>query len=182
METAAPEASTTNTASTKAEEAVNPYAFFGAETPDNSGAGKTIGCAHFWLGNEYNNGMNAGYCEYLEAKGYKINATNAMNNTSQQVSDIENFISSGVDGIIICGGERDAFVDVANKAKEAGIPVVCCDMVLPASDYSISADNYAGGVMLANYLLSQMNGEGKVAIIGGAGWKSLGSREEAKQP
>jgi ABC-type sugar transport system substrate-binding protein len=142
------------------------------------GEGKVIGAAHFWIGNDWNNELNRGYSEYLEALGYTINITNAQNSTAQQKVDIENFVASGVDGIIIAGGEASAFAEVSMQAKAAGIEVVCIDMVLPGAVASVSADNYTGGIQLGLFLVNQLNGEGKVALLVDPGWQSIALREE----
>ncbi len=149
---------------------------FAEESVEQTGDGKTIGVAHFWLGNDWNNNVQDGYTEYLEARGYKVTSTNAMNSTEQQITDIENFISSGVDGIIIAGGEQDAFYTVAKQAIDAGIPVVCCDMVVPGNITSASADNYTGGAALGVFVAKHLRGEGKVFFLT-ATWKSMLIRE-----
>ncbi|MDR0875069.1 MAG: sugar ABC transporter substrate-binding protein [Clostridiales Family XIII bacterium] len=147
-------------------------------TIEQNGAGKTIGVAHFWLGNDWNLEVQNAYTEYLEARGYKINVSNAQNSTAQEKTDLENFIAAGVDGIIITGGEARAFGDISIKAKEAGIPIVCIDMILPGAVASVSADNYSGGAQLGLFVARELNGEGKVAMIVDPSWQSVGLRGE----
>jgi ribose transport system substrate-binding protein len=149
-----------------------------AGTVERTGEGKTIGVAHFWLGNDWNLEVQNAYTEYLEERGYTINVGNAQNSTAQEKSDLENFIASGVDGIIITGGEARAFGDISMKAKEAGIPIVCIDMVLPGAVASVSADNYSGGAQLGLFVAKEMQGEGKVAMIVDPSWQSVNTRGE----
>ena len=149
-----------------------------SSSADQTGAGKTIGVAHFWLGNDWNLEVQRAYTEYLEARGYTINVGNAQNSTAQEKADLENFIASGVDGIIITGGEARAFGDVSMAAQAAGIPIVCIDMVLPGAVASVSADNYSGGAQLGLFVAREMNGEGKVAMLIDPSWQSVNIRGE----
>ena len=143
-----------------------------------TGAGKMIGISHFWLGNDWNLFMKDAMVPYLESRGYKVNVTNAMGRTDQQKADIENFISSKVNGLIIAGGEAGAFMDLSLKAKAAGIPLVTIDMVLPGGISSVSADNYGGGTQLGLFIVKQLKGAGKVMILDSPGWKSVQIRGE----
>jgi len=76
---------------------------------------KVVGVSNLWLGNDWNARCNQTIIDYLEKKGCKVIVTNAGGNTSQQKADVENFISMKVNGIIIKGGEGDAFLDVSKK-------------------------------------------------------------------
>lgn len=83
---------------------------------------KVVGVANQWLGNDWNRFCHGAIVQRLEELGYKVISTNALGNTSQQVSDVATFISRHVDGIIIKGGEGPAFEDVALEAFNAGNP------------------------------------------------------------
>jgi len=150
-------------------------------TVEQTGAGKTIGVAHFWLGNDWNLEVQQAYTDYLQARGYTINVSNAQNSTAQEKTDLENFIAAGVDGIIITGGEARAFGDISLKAQEAGIPIVCIDMILPGAVATVSADNYSGGAQLGMFVAKEMNGEGKVAMLIDPSWQSVNTRGEMIQ-
>lgn len=138
-----------------------------------TGSGKKIGVASQWLGNDWNINCSDGIKKYLQSKGYEVVHTNGMGKTSQQVADVENFISMKVDGIIVAGGEGGAFHEVSMKAKEARIPLVGVDMFLPGAITGVEADNFSGGVQMGLYMVNKMQGKGKVIILDTPGWQSL---------
>ena len=142
-----------------------------------TGAGKTVGVASLHLVNDWNNYATAAIKEYLEARGYTVIHTNAQDSTSQMVKDVENLIEKKVDGIIIAGGEAHAFMELSNKAKDAGIKVIGMDMFLPGASSGVGADNYTGGTLIGEFMVNKMQGAGKYIILNSPGWQSLSIRK-----
>ena len=138
-----------------------------------------IGVSSLWVGNDWNLFVSNEIKKVLKEKGVKVIHTNAMGKTSQQVADVENFLSMKVDGVIIAGGEGPAFFEVSNKLKEAGIPVVGIDMFLPGAICSIASDNYSGGIQIGLFLVKYMKGEGKIIVLDTPGWQTLAIRKRA---
>jgi len=136
-----------------------------------------IGVSNLWVGNDWNLFVSNEIKQILKSKGVKVIHTNAMGKTSQQVADVENFLSMGVDGVIIAGGEGPAFFEVSKKLKEAGIPVVGIDMFLPGAISSVASDNYSGGIQIGLFLVKYMGGEGKVIVLDTPGWQTLSIRK-----
>jgi ABC-type sugar transport system substrate-binding protein len=62
--------------------------------------------------------------EICAEKDIELVLANAAGNIDQQLTDIENFTTNKVDIIVVSALDSNAVVDVCNKAKEAGIPVV----------------------------------------------------------
>ena len=62
--------------------------------------------------------------EFCAEKNIELILANAAGNIDQQLTDIENFTTNKVDIIVVSALDSNAVVDVCNKAKEAGIPVV----------------------------------------------------------
>jgi ribose transport system substrate-binding protein len=140
---------------------------------------KVVGVSNLWLGNDWNARCNQTIIDYLEKQGCKVVVTNAGGNTSQQKADVENFVSMGVDGIVIKGGEGDAFLDVSKKAWEANIPVVTVIMFLPYAVHNSVEDSWQGATNLAVWLVNQMHGSGKYIGMDAAGWHTLEVRKRA---
>jgi len=140
---------------------------------------KVVGVSNLWLGNDWNARCNQTIIDYLEKKGCKVISTNAGGNTSQQKADVENFVSMKVDGIVIKGGEGDAFLDVSKKAWEANIPVVTVIMFLPYAVHNSVEDSWQGATNLAVWLVNQMHGSGKYIGMDAAGWHTLEVRKRA---
>jgi ABC-type sugar transport system substrate-binding protein len=137
---------------------------------------KVVGVSNLWLGNDWNARCNQTIIDYLEKQGCKVIATNAGGKTSQQKADVENFVSMKVDGIVIKGGEGDAFLDVSKKAFEANIPVVT---VMPYAVNNSVEDSWQGSTNLAVWLVNQMHGSGKYIGMDAAGWHTLEVRKRA---
>lgn len=140
---------------------------------------KVVGVANQWLGNDWNRFCNDALVQRLEELGYKVISTNALGNTSQQVSDVATFISRHVDGIVIKGGEGPAFEDVALEAFNAGIPVVTVDMFLEGSVANVSTNNWAGGVHIGLFMVNYMHRAGKYIILDTPGWHTLTQRRDS---
>ena len=86
---------------------------------------------------------------------------------AQQVTVVEDFISRGVDGIVLAPLDDRALVRPVQDAVREKIPVVVIDSGLQGSDYVsyVATDNYQGGVLAARRLGGLMNGKGKIFLI-----------------
>jgi ABC-type sugar transport system substrate-binding protein len=145
--------------------------------PPASARQKVVGVSNLWLGNEWNARCHQTIVDYLEKKGHKVISTNAQGRTSQQKADIENFVSMKVDGIVIKGGEGDAFLDISKKAWDANIPIVDVIMMLPHAIHHSVDDSWQGTTNLAIWMVNQMHGSGKYIALHAAGWHTLEVRK-----
>lgn len=84
-----------------------------------------------------------------------------------QIEVVDNFISKGVDGIVISPLDDTALVPVLKEAKAEGIPVVIVDSGVNWEDYAsfVATDNRQGGVVAARHLAGLLGGEGKVIMM-----------------
>lgn len=88
--------------------------------------------------------------KYLESLGCECLISDANADLATQVNQIENFITQGVDGIIINVADPPSGVSEAlQKAAEAGIPVVAVDSMLDENFENylafVGSDNYGLG-------------------------------------
>ena len=85
----------------------------------------------------------------------------------QQIQVVQNFISRGVDAIVLAPLDDRALVPGVNAAVKRGIPVIVIDSGLNADTYSsfVATDNYKGGVLCAKRLAEVMGGKGKVIML-----------------
>ena len=60
--------------------------------------------------------------EQFESAGYEVELTYSDNDVTQQVNDIENLISDGVDLLIVAAIDGESLTTVLDSADEAGIP------------------------------------------------------------
>lgn len=80
---------------------------------------------------------------FSEENGFKLVFNAADNKIEAQIAAVRNFITQGVDAIVIAPIVEDGWDDVLTEAKEAGIPVILEDRTLTASE-----DLYAAWVGL----------------------------------
>ncbi len=77
--------------------------------------------------------------------GGELMVNDAQDSSETQIAGIENFIQSGVDGIIVCPVDSEALKPVIKEAKEQGIAVVCLTATVEGYDAYIGADEYTLG-------------------------------------
>ena len=111
----------------------------------------------------------------IEAAGYEAMGVCANGAVDQTITDIENMIAAGVDGLVLWLPVDSMYLTVAEKCEAAGVPFVLADKV-PTDEtiteqlYSyktfvgaIAPDNYAHGENAANVALD--NGWTQALII-----------------
>jgi len=99
----------------------------------------------------------------------QLEIKDANNNVQQQVNDIERFIESGADVIIVSPIEAKPLTAVVEKSIKKGIPVIVVDRKIDSEDYTayIGADNIEVGRIAAKYIVSNSKGHGKIIEITG---------------
>src|SRR5699024_455416 len=76
-----------------------------------------------------------------------------------QVAQIENMITKGVDYLVIASIDGSALTDVLQKAADAGIKVIAYDRLLMNSenvDYYVTFDNFKVGTLTAQYIVDKL--------------------------
>ncbi len=96
-----------------------------------------------------------------------------------QVSQIEDLINQKVDGLIVNPMDSNADIQVLQKAKDAGIPVVLVDQGIEAGHEDlyvtlISTDNLAGGKSAGERMVKELGNAGNVIIVRGANGSQAG--------
>jgi ribose transport system substrate-binding protein len=86
---------------------------------------------------------------------------------AQQITVVEDFISRGVDGIVLAPLDERALCRPVQDAVRENIPVVIIDSGLQGSDYIsyVATDNYKGGVMAARRLAQLLQSKGRIFLI-----------------
>ena len=98
-----------------------------------------------------------------------------------QVSEVENFVSQGVSGIVLAPLDEAALVQPVNEAVNRKIPVVIFDSGLKGDNFVsfVATDNIKGGRMGGERLAESLKGKGKVILLRYAeGHDSTTKREE----
>jgi ribose transport system substrate-binding protein len=143
--------------------------------------GKVVGVASQHMGNAWNKNAVQAVRDVLGPLGFEINHQDGGGSTTTQVAAVENFVTQGVDYIVVSGGEGGAFNDVSLQARKAGIPVIAIDMFLKGGITGIMCDNWSGGVQMGIYAVNEMRGEGKYILLDTSGWATLLQRGQAAE-
>ena len=101
-------------------------------------------------------------------KGIELVVADAAADASKHISQIEDFVSQGVDAIIISPVDQEAPADAVKKAQEAGIPVISLDQEVKGSDafFGIDEEEYGRlGGELAGQWLNEKESDGTIEDI-----------------
>lgn len=117
------------------------------ETSDDAdkGGGKKIGITIQSLKNDYWAGVMGKLEVMLKDKGYEYTLIDCEDNSATQISQIENFITSGCDLIMVHPSDADAVETVCGEALDAGIKVMCWDDPMENTTANWVLDNTALG-------------------------------------
>lgn len=97
----------------------------------------------------------------------KFSALSADYDLSKQASQIDNFITSGVDLILVNAVDPKALESAINRAKKAGIAVVGVDAAAAGADAVVMTDNTQAGRIACDYIVEKLQGKGNVVIQNG---------------
>lgn len=122
---------------------------------------------------DLSNQIWSGSCEALkklvEADGGAMTYLDCKSNASTQIQQIENFISSRVNVIIVHPADKNAVETVLGQARAAGIKVFCWDDDIANSDVNWLIDNYALGKVIgeqaAKWINGKLGGTAEVAVL-----------------
>ncbi|MEH6403652.1 MAG: sugar ABC transporter substrate-binding protein [Sneathiella sp.] len=130
------------------------------------------------LANEFFQNMLEGAKAHEIARGdYELRAVGMQNETDfeSQINAVENFITQGVDAIVIAPADSRAMVRPLKKAMAAGIVVVNFDVALDAEAKKqqgvelafIGPDNRGGAKLAGDALGKKLGAGAKVVIVEG---------------
>ena len=125
-----------------------------ASQPAAGGDTKTVGIAMPTQSLERWNRDGAYLDEQFKAAGYNTIVTYSDNKNEQQVNDIQNMLSQGVDLLVIAAIDGNGLNTVMNDAGAAGVPVIAYDRLImnDNSTYYVSFDNYTVGKLQGEYV------------------------------
>ena len=85
----------------------------------------------------------------------------------KQFTQIDNFIASGVDLILLNPADPKAVGPAIKKAQAAGIVVVAVDTFADGADAVVQTNNKQAGEIACQFLADKLGGKGDVVIING---------------
>ena len=113
--------------------------------------------------------------EFTE-RGYGTDLQYAEDIVEDQVAQIENMITRGVDALVIASIDGEALGDVLDMAAEGDIPVIAYDRLIMGSenvDYYATFDNFEVGVIQGRYIVDALDLENEdgpfnIELFGGS--------------
>lgn len=102
--------------------------------------------------------------------GAKLNIEDAGGDVVRQIGQVENFISHGVDALIVNPADTGATAKITERAVAAGIPLVYLNSrpeveAFPKGVVFVGTDERAIGEIQMRALAEQMGGKGNLAIL-----------------
>ncbi|WP_417509824.1 substrate-binding domain-containing protein [Microbacterium sp.] len=159
----------------------------GTTSEENTASGDTVVIG--WSGPEADHGwlgaINAGAIAAAESyDDVELRQAEGTNDANQQIAAIEQFINDDVDAIVLLPTDGAALTQAAQKAMDAGIPVVNVDREFSspfASRITILGDNYGMGVSAGTYICEQLDGQSDAVVAEIAGIDSLPLTQDRSQ-
>ncbi|WLI32096.1 ABC transporter substrate-binding protein [Pseudomonas rhodesiae] len=130
---------------------------------------KALGISMGSLGNPYFVTLADGATARAKAlnPNVKVTSVSADYDLSKQFSQIDNFISSKVDLILLNAVDPSAMASAIKKARDAGIVVVAVDVDAKGVNATVQTDNVEAGKLACQYLVDKLSGKGNVIIQNG---------------
>ncbi|MFD5213795.1 substrate-binding domain-containing protein [Microbacterium sp. NPDC058345] len=159
----------------------------GTTSEENAATGDTVTIG--WSGPEADHGwlgaINTGAIDAAESFGdVELLQAEGTNDANQQIAAVEKFINDGVDAIVLLPTDGAALTQVAQKAMDAGIPVINVDREFSspfAARATILGDNYGMGVSAGTYICEQLDGQSDAVVAEIAGIDSLPLTQDRSQ-
>jgi ribose transport system substrate-binding protein len=103
----------------------------------------------------------------LGGDGVTVTVVSADYDLNKQYGQIDNFIASGVDLILLNAADPEAIEPAVKRAQSAGIVVVAVDVAAKGADATVTTNNIEAGQKACQYIVDKLGGQGKVAIMNG---------------
>lgn len=97
----------------------------------------------------------------------KVITASADYDLNKQFTQIDNFISAGVDLILLNAADAKAIEPAVKKAQKAGIAVVAVDVAAAGADATVQTDNVQAGRIACEHIVKRLSGKGNVIIQNG---------------
>jgi ribose transport system substrate-binding protein len=142
------------------------------DAPASAPAAKVykIGFSHINLNMAWMAEVNTLVAKKAKELGVELIATNADNNKQKQITDVENLLAQGIDGLLLAPVDGSAVVPAIEMANKAGVPVVVVIRGTPSTDIVsfITGDDISAGQQSAQFIIDKLGGKGNVVELVGA--------------
>ncbi len=98
----------------------------------------------------------------------KFSAESSNYDVNSQTNQMDNFISSGANLILLNAADSKGIAPAVMRAKAAGITVVAVDVAAEGGvDATVTSNNKQAGELDGKYVADRLNGKGQVVIVNG---------------
>ena len=116
--------------------------------------------------------MTDGMKEYAASLGEDVEVTyvDAKEDTATQLAQVENFITQGMNAIVVVPVDTAATDPITAAAKEANTPLVYVNRLpanLPDDVVFVGSDSIDAGLFQMQYIVDKLGGKGNVVIMMG---------------
>ena len=141
------------------------------ETTVEHPSGLKIGCAVQTMSNQVWAQQMEEITKDAKEDGNEVTVVECKENANTQIDQIENFITSGMDVIIVQPVDPDAIEEVCKEALDSDIEVVCWDEKMENSSFNWVIENYDLGVEIgtqaADFINEKFGDKGcEVVVLG----------------
>jgi ribose transport system substrate-binding protein len=100
--------------------------------------------------------------------GVKFTSESSNYDVNNQTNQIDNFISSGANLILLNAADSKGIAPAVMRAKAAGITVVAVDVAAEGGvDATVTSNNKQAGQLDGKYVAERLKGKGQVVIVNG---------------
>lgn len=126
-----------------------------------------IGVSLYGLENQETLLFVEGLLEESKRLGLDVEVYKGNYDSLEQIEHIEQMIDNHVDGIILNPQDETEAAVCADKAIEAGVPLIAANVNVKHTGVScyIGTDDFQSGSMAMEYIAKKIGGEGNVAIL-----------------
>lgn len=97
----------------------------------------------------------------------KVTAVSADYDLNKQSTQIDNFIASGVDMVLVNAADPEAIAPAMARLKAAGIVAVAVDVAAKGAAATVTTNNIEAGEKACGYIAEKLGGKGNVVIMNG---------------
>ncbi len=129
----------------------------------------TIGLSISTLANPFFVTLEEGAQAAADEAGIELIVNDSQDDSQTEANGIDDFITQGVDVIVLNPVDSEAAIAVVESAEAADIPVITVDRAVDGAEVAthVSSDNVLGGELATEELLSLIGDAGTVAQLEG---------------
>ncbi|MFV0427258.1 MAG: substrate-binding domain-containing protein [Beutenbergiaceae bacterium] len=141
----------------------------GGDNGDGGGSGLTVGVTVYDMSSFITQGQE-GMEAYAEANDISLLWNSASLDVAEQANQMDQFINSGVDAIVVVAVQADSLGPQLEAAAAADIPVIAVNTALSADAQltsSVLPDDISAGEAEMRMMAEHLGGEGDIVVLQG---------------